>query len=160
MVLGTHASKVIITKGLGLQPATKGFITSFFSLVLSTAQAEGGGGSGETSGAYPGLAHNVLPPGEVQDFYKPVDEQLYHHVPRDKENEYLSKRKTVILTVKLNDSTIEKIYKVSEYQTKHVFNIINIMNKTRDKVSISINNIERLYNKISVSVRNLFKIKR
>lgn len=138
----------IITGGLG-RPACHGMITMFpFSLyceiVPPPPQPIQGGGS------------IPLAPGEIQNFYQPVDTSL--GVPT-KEGQFVDPRvygkKLVKVTLKFNEHTVQKEYLVTEKRAKHVVTIINLVNATKARMKVMANNIHRVTTRAVVMVKNL-----
>lgn len=123
----------IITKGLGF-PACCAIITAPFGLVCGCIvepvpppdNAGGGGG-----GLYP-----VLPP-------------LYH-TPRGQRVPTIDTR-LVTITIKMKDKEVwRRKYVVNKYKGDIVVNVINIINRIKEKTSVGVNNIRQVVRRVSV----------
>lgn len=135
----------IITGGLG-RPACHGMITMFpFSLYCAVVPAPLQGG-----GSIP------LAPGEIQNFYQPVDSSLG---TKPSEGQFVDPRvygkKLVKVTLKFNEHTVHKEYLVTEKRAKHVITVVNLVNATRAKMKVMASNIHRVTTRAVVIVKNL-----
>lgn len=167
--LGNAATTAIITKGLscsgGGSPAPtaceRGIITSFFSLVCTGVvppvppiPPEQVGDSG--GGPYPGPAWNKFD--SAADIFKPVEGELPYYVPLDKEADYFRRYQTITLRIKLGDNEIEKVYRVPEDRAKIVVKAIDVVNATRERISVTVTGIKNLITKAIVTIKNLRRI--
>lgn len=154
---GSLATTAIITKGLTcghgpLDPCKSGLITTAFSLYCTstppTLPPSGGGGP------YPHDAWNKFNPGEIQNFYKPVDPTDYLLIPKDQEAEYFRRYAPVKITFKMGDILVEKEYRVPEERRKVVIKAFSMVDVTRDRINIAITNMKRVTKGIVLTVRN------
>lgn len=156
--LGSLATTAIITKGLTgghapLDPCKTGIITSAFSLYCTYTPPEptppktGGGGP------YPGHAWNKFNPGQIQNFYKPVEQPYI--IPRDREAEYFRRRKIVTMKIKLGDISIEKEYAVPEKRANMVISVLGLANKTVDNIKVAVSAVKRITTNAVVKIKNL-----
>lgn len=150
---GGDVCTAIITKGIGNLPACESIITSQFSIAglcdVTVIPGNPGGGS------YP------LAPGEVANFYQPVDPPpgFQDHpaflVPDDQRDPF-SVRQQVRVIVKFKDSETEREYVVSPRRASMIVNVLNFVNKTSERVSVAFNGFRRSVTK-SVKILNLRK---
>jgi len=138
----------LITKGLGL-PACKGMITNQFHLSCGFEFKVVVSGQG---GPYPYPAWNRIE--NIHNFYTPTEEQPLH-VPLSDEANYFRKHKTITISVQYNEHTIEKIYRVSESKAKWIVSVVNLLNATKDRITVHANNIKRVTSKIVLTVKNV-----
>lgn len=175
--LGTLATTQIITGGFSCQqcigsppgsprvegsPSTAdckaGIITTQFSLFCTVAPPPppntglGGGG-----GHYPRDAWNKFNPGEIQNFYKPVDDPYL--VPRDREEQFLRKYKHVQIHFKMGNFEVEKDYQVPENRAKAIVKVLDVINATRDRIMVTASGLKRVTTRITVAVKN-FRLRR
>lgn len=147
------AATKIITKGLSCTPACTSLITTHFSLSCGElpppVESKNAGG-----GPYPGHAWNKFWPGEIQNFYRPVEPPFY--VPRHREKDYFIKRKIVTTKIEFGQYRMEKTYGVSEGQARFIVNIINLANTTKQRMSIAVSNIKRITTTATITIKNLF----
>ena len=154
--MSTPAAQAIITKGLscGRTTSCEGgtlVITGPFNLFCLTAMPPRsmpiGGGS------------RPMQPGEISQLYQPVPEEWqYIQVPREKEAEYFRRRKNVVISVNLGKFKTTKEYLVPEEKAKIMFNIVNALNVTRERMSVRVTNMKRIYTKAIVKLTS-FRIK-
>lgn len=158
--LGNLATTAIITKGLTggygpLDPCKNGIITSWFSLYytgITPAVKHSGGGP------YPRDAWNKFGPGDIQNFYKPVPQQMqYYVVPRDQEAKYFKRSKHVVLHFKMGTYEIEKEYSVPENHSQAIIKVLNFANITRERIGLAVKNVKRIATKVIVTVSKLHK---
>lgn len=131
----------LITKGLG-GPACQGLITGYFYLgifkaqVIITPPTSGGGG-----GSIP------LRPGEIKDFYKPVQPN----------KTYFPKKDLTDVTVKITfrNETFITTYKVRPTFATVIAKIININNITVDRIRVTAQNLEVTAKRLVATVKNL-----
>ena len=141
--MSTNAASKIITHGLGPgNKACEGLITTHFSLYCIEITIKPGGGGGP----YPGSAWNKID--NINDFYTPVPD---HYDP----NNTYKVKKQVIITVKLGNINVEKIYLVPINRTKIIINVLNLLNITKERINISVKNIKKILHNISVSISNI-----
>jgi len=136
----------ILTGGLGL-PACEGLaITTQFNLfcgiviTVPTPPPSRGGGS------------RPMAPGEIQNFYKPVDPEYL--VPQDIDP-FSKPKNHVQIKISFKDTVIDKEYLVSNKRMKAVITVINLINTTKEKISTVISNIRRISNNAILRVKNL-----
>lgn len=155
--LGTTATTAIITKGLtcgqgGTAACRSGIITTHFSLYCTgiRPKEEGVGGGGP----YPGDAWNKISAGELDNFWKPVDNinQPPYIVPRDKESEYFRRYNHVVLRFKMGNFEVEKEYAVPESRAKTIVKVLNVANVTFEKIAVSVKSIKQLATKMVVTI--------
>lgn len=153
---GTFATTAIITKGLtcaNTTPCQSGIITTFFSLYCRDVETPPPKITG--GGAYPYDAWNKVTPGEIQNFYQPVDVEQPYLIPRDQESRYFEKKKIVTLRVKIGDREIEHEYSVREKRANQVIKIINLINATGNQIKVNASNIRRRINDVVIKVKDL-----
>jgi len=145
------AAQKIITKGLDCGAAKPGIIQTHFDLfclgVFPDRDERSGGGP------YPYPAWNRYEPGQIQDFYQPVEPDLI--VPRDQEAEYFRRKKIVVMKVNIGSFSFEKEYAVPIERTKIIVSIINVINTTQERFQIVVNSIKRIVTTIAVQVKKL-----
>lgn len=137
----------IITGGLG-RPACEQIITRAFHLYCDALPVgEGGGG-----GPYPRPAHNVIPDGGIQDFYKEVD--LSKPANQDDRAFDLSQKYRVMIRLKIREREHSKEFVVDRHRKNLIVKAVNFINKTRDNITITIS-------KVSAATKQLkFKVKK
>ena len=96
---------------------------------------DGGGGS------------RPLAPGEIQNFYKVVDNQ-YQLLPTDR-------KIPVTIKVTFRGKTTEKYYLVGKKRADIIVTIINLQNRIKDGIAISVKSVKNLGSRISAFVRNV-----
>lgn len=158
--MGSIATTAIITGGLTgghspVDPCKSGLITSPFSLYCrllpKPVPPPGSGG-----GPYPGNAWNKFNPGQIQDFYKPVDPtQQYYIVPRDQEANYFRRHKIVTMRIQLGDIVVEKEYAVPEKRARAVVKTLNLINATVANIKLTVSGIKRITSEAIVKIKNL-----
>ncbi len=147
--MSSLAATKIITKGLNCGSACDGLITAHFSLYCPVPGpvVDSGGGP------YPYPAWNRYEPGEIQDFYQPVDPDLI--VPLDKEAEYFRRKKIIVMKVNIGTFKFEKEYAVPIERAKIIVFVANILNTTINRVKVAVNSIKRITSKIAIQVKKL-----
>ena len=121
-------------------------IHKLFCIDITNIEPTDGGGSGR----YPGPVVNRLEPGEVQNFYKPVDpEWQYAQEPS------LYRKKHIKVRVYFNEKWNTKEFLVSMKHDKQIANVINLLNTTRERMNAVVRNIKRYATKAVMRVRNL-----
>jgi len=159
--LGTgNAAQAIIMKGLSCGKTTAcengTMITAGpFTLFCINPEVPRGGGGG---GYYP-IPVRPLQPGEIQYLYQPVpDKDQYYIVPREKEAEYLRRFLPVKIEVKIGGTTIEKQYMVPQEKAQVLFNIVEVVNATKDRMKVIVDSMKRITSKAVVTITN-FKLR-
>jgi len=166
---GTLATTLITTKGLftaasmppGYTALTFGaVITPWFRLYIQETVPP--------SGYVDAAGSKPYAPGEIAQLYQPIDPKTglridaknkdmeeYLVVPVDKEAEYLAGNR--IITVKLNfaGKELEKVYSVSEHRAQKIIEVINVVNATRNRISVVAKGLRRVATEAVVSIRNL-----
>lgn len=90
----------------------------------------GGGGGG---GPYPpSMIHNPARG-------TPTKGYINYHTPRDPR---VVGTKYVYITLKLGDKTFEKIYSMDEHRAERLINVVEIINKTKRRISVVLNSIK------------------
>lgn len=140
----------IITGGLG-RPACRGMITSLpFQLVCEVIVPPIPPTKAVSGGSIP------LAPGEIQDFYQPVDSSLG---TQPSEGQFADPsvygKKVVKVTMRFQDHVVEKEYLVTDKRAKHVIRIINLVNATKARMKVMASNIHRVTTRAVVKVKNL-----
>lgn len=133
----------LITGGLGL-PACSGLIVNFFGVTTCLTIITNGPISG---GSIP------LLPGEIQNFYTPVDNQVSSQGRLAKP--YVYDKKVVKITVSYKKLKSEKEFMVNKTQEKILITVVNLVNTTRSRMKVTIENLKKLTNKIKIEIRNL-----
>lgn len=164
--LGTKATTLIITKGLATA-ATIGAgntiltfgagITPFFRLYIEHAPPPP-----PVNNYVAAAGSRVYQPGEYAASWKPVDpttgqttEEPWFIVPRDKENQFFNKSKIVKIEIVFGNKKMEKIYSVNENKAKTIIEIANVINATKQRVSVAVSGVKRVASTALVEVRNL-----
>jgi hypothetical protein len=138
----------IITGGLG-RPACAGMIINFFRLSCGITVIPPEGGS--SGGSIP------LAPGDIHNFYQPVQNlPPYYIIPQDQQWQY-GKKVQVVVTVKLGEKTIEKIYLVSQDKAKLIVKVANVANNTMERIKVIVNNLKRKIHDVHIFVSKLRK---
>ena len=96
----------------------------------------GGGGGGSRPFA----------PGEIQTFYKPVEDSLY----KPGEKKY-----PVTIKITFRGKVTEKYYLVGPKRGDIIITVLNLVNKVRDGISITVKNIRRVPSRIVAFIRNI-----
>lgn len=144
-------TKKIITGGLGIGfKACEGLITTHFSLYCQDVPRpdvhfDMGGGP------YPGAGWNKID--DIQNFFQPVEKDIYDP------NRIYKTKKQVILRIDLGNIHVEKIYLVPIQRADFIVKVLNIVNVTRAKISITIKKMRRVLHNIKVRIYNLNKKK-
>ena len=139
----------IITNGLGLNACTGMIITTQFHLfgfevVVPPVQTPFEGG-----GSFP------LAPGEIQGFYKPVQPgELPFLTPYDYDP-LAKKKRHVIMSVTFGERKIEKEYLVSDKRANTVVSVINLLNNTKQKISVVAAGLKRITTSAIIRIKNL-----
>lgn len=152
----SYATSAIITKGLtcGIGAdrsiCRKGIITSFFSLYCDAEQPQ------PQQNPVPGGSRPYAP-GEIQNLYQPVDvsSMPYYIVPRDKEAAFFTKYKPVKIVLRLGEKTLEKEYIIPENRVKYVVKAFDILNKTKNTISITVSGIKKLTSNAIIAIKNI-----
>lgn len=140
----------IITGGMGVNiPACQGLImTTPFQLLCILLPGVSGGGI-------------PLQPGEIHDFYKPVDPKLLKDLteyPSEHDGElvdlsvYGKKKVKVIITSSLFKG--EKEFVITEKQRKILIEVGNFINVTQKHISVIAENIRNIASRAKVIVEN------
>ena len=147
--MSSLAATKIITKGLDCGSACDGLITTHFSLYCPSLGplVDSGGGP------YPYPAWNRYEPGQIQDFYQPVEQDLI--VPRDQEAEYFRRKRIIVMKVNIGSFSFEKEYAVPIQRAKIIVSIINVINTTQERFQIAVNSIKRIVTAITIQVKKL-----
>ncbi len=143
MAIGIGGQK-IITKGL-CGPACQGLITTHFSLYCTgvvSPPSFGGGPYPEKMGA-----SNQFD--RAQDIFQPVNKDIY-----DPDRVYKVK-KQVVIKVELGNFHMEKIYVVPIERANGIVKVLNLLNTTKDKITINVKKMRRVLHRIKMSVYNL-----
>ena len=147
------AAGVLITNGLGagcspLITAERWHLFGCIEIIIPTDPHERHGGGG----SYP------LRPGEIQNLYKPVAQELQpdYYIPTDLDP--LAKLKNlVIVRVNIKGHEVEKEYLMKPKPYKALINIVNLINTTDLQIKTTIKNLKLKVNSILVKLRNLRK---
>jgi len=146
MDIGGGAAARIITKGLGFA-ACDGLITTHFSLYCREPtippRPPGGGGGGP----YPGEAWNKFD--RAEDIFKPVDKDVFDP------NKIYKDKKEVVIRVEFGDYHNEKTYLIPIQRAKVLIKAINIINHTRERISINVGKMKKVLHNIKISITNL-----
>ena len=150
----TNATAAIITKGLtcGLTRACENgtsITAGRFSLFcgLSAVPASSGGS-------------RPYAPGEIGQLYQPVPPQdMYYVVDRSREAEFLRTRVPVIIKFEMGEYKVNKEYLVPEERARVVVKVVNMLNVTKERITVTLSNIKRTYSKAKVKLSN-FRLRR
>lgn len=153
MTIDIGVKGAIITGGLG-RPACKGIITILPFQVFGDTVFKVLGGS------------IPLAPGEIQNFYKPVDDKV--HIP-DSEESTESNGEFVdssvygkrVVGVKITSEFFkgEKQFIIPVNRAKVIFKVANIINSTMKKMQVTVNNLKNIAARTKVYIKNLRKHK-
>lgn len=158
MALTGNAAHAIITKGLSCGQTTAcengTMITagpfSLFCVNPIPEKQSGGGG-----GYMPNHVVRPLQPGEIAQLYQPVpDQQQYYVVPRDQEAEYLRRYLPVRIELKIGNVEVEKQFMVTTDKARIIFNNVQMMNTTKERISVAVSGLTRVVTEIVVKVTN------
>jgi hypothetical protein len=156
LVHSAFPAGVLLTNGLGHNACSGGLITaakwSLFgcdaSIVIVPAVSPSGGGS------------RVFLPGEIQNFYQPIDQTSDNNLSDYKPIDVEYKPKNVIkVKIKINDIESEREYVLKRKPYKMLVKILNIINITDRIAKITLKNIKTKIHNISVILKNI-KLKR
>ena len=159
MAIG-NAAQAIITKGLSCGQTTACengtmLTAGFLSLYCANPFKEPGGGGGGGPGVGGNTVTRPLQPGEISQLYQPLpDSQQHYVVPRDQEAEYFRTFTPVKIELKIGKIEIDKQYMIPQGKARAIFNTVNMINATKDRVSASVSNIKRITSRVVVSVTN------
>ena len=99
-------------------------------------------------------------PGEIGQMYQPVPPQdQYYVVPREQEAEYLRKKIPVKIMWRMGEKTIEKEYLVPEAKAHTIVNVAAAYNVTKERMSVKLTGLKRLYTRAVVKLTNFRRIK-
>ena len=101
---------------------------------------QGGGGS------FP------LRPGEIKNFYKVVNNQWQVPYVYPKNSKV-----PVYIKIKFGKTVVERHYLVNPKRSDMIIQVINLVNRVRDKYQITIKNIKSMKNRIGAIVTNIRK---
>lgn len=135
MALFNNTYSGLITKGLGL-PACCGMITMHFGLFkckIEVSPPVTGGGGG---GPYP--PHLIHHPARGT----PTKGVINYHTPRDPR---VTNSRYIYLTLKMGDKTFEKIFSTDDNKADKIVNMVNIVNKAKKRILITINSIKSVH---------------
>ncbi|MGI0075922.1 MAG: hypothetical protein ACREAU_00770 [Nitrosopumilaceae archaeon] len=147
--MGNPTTSRIITGKFGVSciaAACDGLITAPFSLYCI---AEPMVSVGHHGGSIP------LPPGAIQNFYKPVEEPYL--IPRDKEHELFERKKIVVVELKIGEKVIEKTYQVAEEFPSAIIDVLNMMNTTKERAKVVVDKVVSVASDAVVRIFNLRK---
>lgn len=139
----------ILVNGLGYDACKGLVITTNFNLwcgiqVIVTTQPTGGS--------------RPLSPGEIQNFFKPVQPEYQPSYVKPYDYDPLAKPKNhVVIRVTFKDRVVEKEYVVSQKRIGVVIKLVNLVNTTKSRVSAVAQNIRRIASKAIITVKNLRK---
>jgi len=131
----------------GLTGSANQFLIAQYQLGFVTVEIEevkpaaGGGG-----GPYPGSAWNKID--NIQNFFQPVQD-FYDPTKTFKV------KKQVTVKIDIGDIHVEKVYLVPIQRADTIVSVLNIVDATKEKINVSVNNLRRVLHNIKVSVRNL-----
>lgn len=119
----------IITNGLGGNQSNMilgHFHMGFFGVVIIVPPKPGGGGGGVSHGVFPDRT------GDWDD----------------------DAARTIIIRIKYGKKTTEKIYLVSAIRAEFIIEVLNIINITRTRIKIGINNLKRRTLNVFAKIKN------
>lgn len=79
----------------------------------------------------------------------------YYVVPRDQEARYFQRRKHVKVTLRIGKHTSEKEFTIPASKAKMVVKAFNILETTRNNITITASNIKRLTSNFVFKIKNL-----
>lgn len=152
------AAQAIITKGLSCGKTTaceNGTMLTAGPFTLFCVNPVVAGGAGGGGGYYPKTVTRPLQPGEIQHLYQPVpDKEQFYIVPREQEAEYLRRFLPVRIEIKIGKKTIEKQYMVPQDKARVLFNIVEVVNATKDRMKVMMSGMKRITTQAIVKVTN------
>jgi len=142
---------VLITNGLGSTPdalitAARFHLFGFIASVEIPYERSGGGGS------------IPLAPGEIQNLYKPVSQDLQpdYYIPTN--HDPLAKPKNLVkVKININGREVNKEFLMKPKPYKALINILNIYNATDVQIKTTVKKLKVKLNSILVKVKNLRK---
>ena len=152
----SNNSAALITGGLGL-PANCGLIVSQFhvfscEIIVTIPPVDIGVSVG---GSKP------LLPGEIANFYKPVEIQYDKPIvlQHDKEVPFIDSTSNNYVRIELvfNDKTYDKEFLTNTRTAKVITSVTNLINVTRGKVKVTLSKFKRIAVNAKVSIRNLWR---
>ena len=141
----TDVAPGIITLGLGGDHSNmitgNIFNLGFFKVEVVVVPPTPGGQGG---GSIPFL------PGEIKDFYRPVDTkwQVPYIYPKDR-------RIPVTIRITFMNKTTEKHYMVNPKRGDIIITVLNLINTIKSRISVTVKNIRRVPSRIVAYVRNI-----
>ena len=138
---------LIITKGLGKNAkACDGLITTRFSIYCKSVVAKKKGGGG---GPYPAGKGAWNQFDSAEDIFKPVE--IDHYDPK----RIYTLKKEVTIKLNIGEIKMEKIFLVPKKRGEIIVNTINLINATRDRITITIGKIRKILHGITMKVSKL-----
>lgn len=112
------------------------------------------------------VGSRVYAPGEIAQLYRPIDPntglpvghqvgQEPYFVPLDKEAEFFRKNKIVTFKINFAGRDIDRTYSVSEARANALVEAINIVNATKNRISIVASGVKKLANEAVIKVGKL-----
>lgn len=174
--LGTPATSLITTRGLFVSAAIAPGYTalSYGTLITPWFRLYIDENAPKPPNYVAAVGSRVYAPGEFEQSWKFIDpvtgqqiggptlevpgptaDEPWLVVPYDRESEYFGESGKIV-TIKFNfaGKEHEKIYKVSDKQSKRIIEVINFVNATRSRIDVSISGIKRVATRALVEVRN------
>jgi len=136
----------LITGGLG-RPGCNGMITMApFHLACFVRKRKGVSG-----GVIP------LEPGEIQDFYQPIDPETFGKT--ESEGEFVDPKvygkQKVLIKVTSEYFKGEKEFLVNEGRAKFIIKVVSFANTTISKMSIRVSNIKQIATRATITIKNM-----
>lgn len=157
MAIDVGVKGALITGGLG-RPACSGLITAFpFQLLCIKLPPEPIPPARGTGGSIP------LAPGEIHGFYKPVDPKIYvpdtKTTPTQQDGEFVDPKvfgkRHVVIKVTSRFFKGEKEFIIPEKRYNTVFKVMNIVNRTMERMTMVATSIRNVATRAKVYIKNL-----
>ena len=140
--LGRPACEQLISRGPGL-----GSFGLYCQVAMVVDVNPGGGGF------YPKPAHNVLQPGDIKDFYKEVNPDKK---PVEDARAYdLAQKYRVQIRFKIGEHEGQHEYVMGRMRKNFTVGIINLINKSRDRIDVAVSNIKVTTMKLAFKVKKM-----
>lgn len=122
------------------------FITGGFNLVNVQFSV-----TGYVAGSIP------LAPGEIHNFYKPVEHQPGWWIRRDDLDPFAKPKRLVHVVIKLGEQEFDKHLLMSDKSMRATISVANFINTTNKRITASVSNFTRVTTTATVQVRNFVK---
>ena len=141
--LGRDACEQLITRGPGL-----GAFGLYCEVVPPPVGGDGGGG-----GPYPYPAHNVIPDGGIQDFYKEVDMDM---TPVQDSRAYdLAQKYRVTIRLKIQEREHSREFVVGRHRKNFMVSVINLINNTVSNITVKATKFSAATKRLTLKVKKM-----